>query len=88
MQFFCPGNIVLNAKCLVGAGKHSELVSPRVSVLSVCLESKHHAIQTVFHELLVNSHELGSKGLKVVDSLVAQLQSVFIEGCHVGHLRL
>lgn len=50
--------------------------------------SKHHSIQTIFHELLVNGHELGGEGLKVIDSLIAQLQSVFVVGCHVGHLRL
>lgn len=56
--------------------------------IQVHLESKHHGIQTVFHELLVDGHELGGEGLEVVNSFAAQLQSVFVEGCHVGHLCL
>lgn len=51
-------------------------------------QSKHHGVQTVFHELLVDGHELGSEGLQVVDSFAAQLQSVFVVSCHVGHLCL
>jgi len=51
-------------------------------------QSKHHPIQTVFHELLVDGHELGGEGLEVVDGLAAQLQAVFVVGRHVGHLRL
>lgn len=50
--------------------------------------SEHHAIQTVFHKLLVHCHELGGESFKVVDSFVAQLQSVFIVSCHVGHVCL
>lgn len=58
--------------------------------LNLCVRSgsKHHGIQTVFHELLVNSHELGSEGFKVVDSLASQLHSVFVVSCHVSHLCL
>lgn len=56
--------------------------------LCVWSGSKHHGIQTVFHELLVNSHELGSEGFEVVDSLASQLQSVFVVSCHVSHLCL
>lgn len=53
----------------------------------VYLHSEHHAVQTIFHELLVNSHELGDECFKVVDSFVAHLQSVLVVGCHVRHLR-
>ena len=49
---------------------------------------KHHAIQTILHELLVDGHELGGECLKVVDRFVAQLQSVFVEGGHVSYLCL
>lgn len=62
-------------------------LSRKVTIL-VHSESKHHGIQTVLHELLVNGHELCSEGLEVVDSFVAELQSVFVVGCHVSHLRL
>lgn len=65
-----------------------ELLSRKISVFEVHSESKHHVVQTVFHELLVEGHELGSEGLEVVDSFVAQLQSVFVVGCYVGHLGL
>lgn len=51
-------------------------------------ELEHHAIETVFHELLVHGHELGDESFKVVDGLVAQLQSVFVVGSHVSHLGL
>lgn len=54
----------------------------------VSLPSEHHAVQTVFHELLVKSHELGDKGFQVVDGFAAQLQPMLIIGCHVCHLCL
>lgn len=54
----------------------------------VCLHSEHHAIQTIFHELLVKGHELGGEGFQVVDGFVAQLQSMLVIGCQVCHLCL
>lgn len=49
---------------------------------------EHHAIETIFHELLVHGHEPGDEGLEVVDGLVAQLQPVLIVGSQVSHLCL
>lgn len=51
-------------------------------------ESKHHPIEAVLHELLVDGHELGGEGLEVVDGFAAQLHPVLVVSCHVGHLRL
>lgn len=54
----------------------------------VCLHSEHHAVQTIFHELLVKGHELGDESFQVVDGFAAHLQPVLVIGCHVCHLCL
>lgn len=61
-------SLFLNANCPDGVGMQGDQFGSQV-----CLHSEHHAIQTIFHELLVNSHELGDERLKVVDSFAAHL---------------
>lgn len=74
-------SLFLNANCPDGVGMQGDKFGSQVY-----LHSEHHAIQTIFHELLVNSHELGDERLKVVDSFAPHLQSVLVVGCHVRHL--
>lgn len=56
----------LNANCTVGVKKV-------ICVSHGFLHSEHHAVQTIFHELFVKSHELGDESFQVVDGFVAHL---------------
>lgn len=44
---------------------------------------EHHVIQSVLHKFLVNCHKLCYKCFKMINGFAAQLQAVFIEGCHL-----